>query len=1063
MCEKEMDEMQLPPPPRILPTRSASSKMGNQRLPNLLDTNAPFVCRFSAREGPTFTKDPVAQGILEGSTLAKKWYRYQPVVSLPKITPAKTEEVDVDKDSPVPQEQNLELKKSRKKRAEESLQLNSSPDQPLKKRRKSTTVWAHLQDLRKIEKAHGGQPRKGRSASTGPRQSEGSEASSYSPKGVSILKPNVEMSKGEQYSDDSDGAVPQLESNIGQINTQHLADPSHERVSQPKLSAEKPEAKLSSNGAVPIVKSNAKMSEAKQSSSGTVCILKSSAKMSEVQKSLRIPDGAVSILKTNLKKPEAGPSPNLSNGAASILKENLKSREKKSPETLDKSVSALKQDTKKSEADSSSMRDKEAYTLKQKLKREVKFALKPLLKKAAAGQLTINCDDKEHGESLRGNTSRASTSQAPCATKQNIEVIDLVDSPPRNVSNLVLQQRIQPAVTSGTTPEDSVSTSNIPAPKAEENGSHTSPIQSPERSKLESLGVFEFTACTIQEKKDDLSISELDQNLRSIVQDMISSVGEVVDEDRPKKDTSGKKSESKKGVAHDKPPQREPHGPRKAKKRFLDSLRMRRRGLIKQEAPKKGGNGSNNVKGNQKREAPSLKVANKRSKNFVKRKMPDAPPSRIQPLNKVLTVRSLKFDGKQWQESSSTNKRPEPSNDGKKKEEERVYLKTVLSPHRLLPYQCPHHTSLSDRFSKQQSASVHHKEAEIEGQDQIEIIASGARPDSSSGTLRKGKKAEVPAPQRSASHQKLLEFLQREESVSLEKPEVGNTVMRLRSSSRIEGSLPYANLALRKYQNFIQIILNSTTTSLMNAFDAQTLEELTEVLNTLAAVDSVKMVLFTSAGSTFCQGIDIPSLLIQDFQNRRCYIKRLISALRSFLSALISFPKTLVAAVHGSAIGLGATILPFFNLVYASDKAWFYTPYSALRQRSEGGACISFKDRVGALRAQALLVFGVRFTAEQMFHKGFITEVIVGTSPLLDFIMPKLQSWMSNDSEGILKMKQEFQKLNHDVQSAVLMEVPRECQKLEEDWMSPDFQTAAERFLSDNQDLLRLQVPHQRS
>jgi len=69
-----------------------------------------------------------------------------------------------------------------------------------------------------------------------------------------------------------------------------------------------------------------------------------------------------------------------------------------------------------------------------------------------------------------------------------------------------------------------------------------------------------------------------------------------------------------------------------------------------------------------------------------------------------------------------------------------------------------------------------------------------------------------------------------------------------------------------------------------------------------------------------------------DGRNKLCCV-----AFREFLKSLALFSKPLVAGVHGAAVGLGVTMLPFFDMVFASDKATFYTPYAKLGQVPEGG------------------------------------------------------------------------------------------------------------------------------
>jgi len=63
---------------------------------------------------------------------------------------------------------------------------------------------------------------------------------------------------------------------------------------------------------------------------------------------------------------------------------------------------------------------------------------------------------------------------------------------------------------------------------------------------------------------------------------------------------------------------------------------------------------------------------------------------------------------------------------------------------------------------------------------------------------------------------------------------------------------------------------------------------------------------------------------------------------------MLSFPKPLVAAVNGDAIGCGVSILPLFDVVYASDKAIFSTPYTRLGQVPEAGITHSLPTVVGS-------------------------------------------------------------------------------------------------------------------
>ena len=56
--------------------------------------------------------------------------------------------------------------------------------------------------------------------------------------------------------------------------------------------------------------------------------------------------------------------------------------------------------------------------------------------------------------------------------------------------------------------------------------------------------------------------------------------------------------------------------------------------------------------------------------------------------------------------------------------------------------------------------------------------------------------------------------------------------------------------------------------------------------------------------------------------------------LRNFMASIIEYPKVLVAAVNGPAIGIAATMLGVFDAVYLSDQALLRTPLHPLAQCS---------------------------------------------------------------------------------------------------------------------------------
>ncbi|KAH9591248.1 Chromodomain Y-like protein 2, variant 2 [Schistosoma haematobium] len=105
-------------------------------------------------------------------------------------------------------------------------------------------------------------------------------------------------------------------------------------------------------------------------------------------------------------------------------------------------------------------------------------------------------------------------------------------------------------------------------------------------------------------------------------------------------------------------------------------------------------------------------------------------------------------------------------------------------------------------------------------------------------------------------------------------------------------------------------------------------------------------------------------------------VGRLAAALRSFLLALVSFPKPVVVGVNGPALGLAVAILPLCDIVYISDSATFYMPYTRLGQIPEGASTYTLNSLVGMPLANELLLAGRKLSAREALQRGLASDLL---------------------------------------------------------------------------------------
>ena len=144
---------------------------------------------------------------------------------------------------------------------------------------------------------------------------------------------------------------------------------------------------------------------------------------------------------------------------------------------------------------------------------------------------------------------------------------------------------------------------------------------------------------------------------------------------------------------------------------------------------------------------------------------------------------------------------------------------------------------------------------------------------------------------------------------------------------------------------------------------------LADALSQARADDAVRAVVFQGHETIFSAGNDIGDFLSAPPSSLDAPVFR-------FLRGISTFPKPVLAAVCGPAVGIGTTMLFHCDLVYAGDNAAFSMPFVNLGLCPEAASSYLAPQLMGYGRAAEALLLGDPFMAEAALEMGLISRIV---------------------------------------------------------------------------------------
>ncbi len=154
-----------------------------------------------------------------------------------------------------------------------------------------------------------------------------------------------------------------------------------------------------------------------------------------------------------------------------------------------------------------------------------------------------------------------------------------------------------------------------------------------------------------------------------------------------------------------------------------------------------------------------------------------------------------------------------------------------------------------------------------------------------------------------------------------------------------------------------------------NAITSAMYTTMADALAQAGADEALRAVVIQGHETIFSAGNDIADFLSAPAATPDAPVFR-------FIRAISTFPKPLLAAVCGPAVGIGTTLLFHCDLVYAGDNAAFSMPFVNLGLCPEAASSYLAPQRMGYGRAAEALLLGEPFLAEAALEMGLISRIV---------------------------------------------------------------------------------------
>lgn len=185
--------------------------------------------------------------------------------------------------------------------------------------------------------------------------------------------------------------------------------------------------------------------------------------------------------------------------------------------------------------------------------------------------------------------------------------------------------------------------------------------------------------------------------------------------------------------------------------------------------------------------------------------------------------------------------------------------------------------------------------------------------------------------------------------------------------------MTYANLLMSIEAGVATLTLNRPDK--LNAFTAGLHADLRDALAKCAVDKAARVVVITGAGRAFSAGQDLTEDLPRQADGRIDLSGPLARDYNPLITTLMSYPKPVIAAVNGPAVGASMNIALACDIVLATRSAYLQEAFAKIALIPDAGGTWILPRLVGLKRAVALCLTADQVPAEEAQRMGLVYKV----------------------------------------------------------------------------------------